>query len=1013
MITMDRFTIFICLFLFSCFSFAQTQTKESKELYAQAVELYKQGKYSECIPLFLKVDSLEYIGQQKTSNDNHWVASAYYKLGDEKKAVAYSSNFTYQLPVEDRRQSVKSDSLTSIAEKALTEGDFTKCEEYLLLSKETLLLELNKEPGSLLILEGNLASIYYLNGKKQKAIDAIDNLIKKCSSTYGVECLCQYYQLSSFSTIVGNMGDIGLMEQLSQKMFDLMQRNHVNSYLFLCEHYRMSALVYLQSNQIPKTKEYVDLQFQSIIAAYGNESIEYINQLIGWSSVFNDIKDSGYALDLVNKAEELVLNTFGKRSSWYGNVALTKANILQSCGQHKEAGKYLQFAKRGSADEIEQQYIQLFTKIRNISTKQQNKQKIKEKDVKDILTLYNILLEEVGKSDATFSEIAMSVAVIALCQDPHTAAQIADRHLNTVLNQSSYNPLFLASLVYLNNDMYVKARQANSAATQKLHYSMESSNNYSTAIQSEYIIDSCLGLLDGYKNKGVASDTTGYSVAMMRQDLLYSKLLIMEQKDSIATPTFMENLKKLLKTSYHDTEDIVMGDSIYSRYQRKFINLYGENSEQYAQLIELKSYVNFEIENHGIAYSLELASNDLSFPWSKKWYEEKLAEYNAAYKEWKENRGTGPYSVDETKDPKEPSITDVRKNGNYRDAMEKLEEVIDFRIKNDHYDLLHPMALWRECADSLGMEEQILPMLRKWVQTEGLNKDQHLSSFLTIAYLYKDLSPKSYKEFVDTLLAGNYTTEKRLEYLVASQIDLLDYVSYSNPLEGCVPDSIVLDNIGEIIQDMRKCKGMDMEVIALDFLVSGYTWRYNWRLGVRDRQELLPHYIELYELIKSNEELQHYSESYDILNNLCYLITDYSHSDKELTVKADRLRRQVRRNCEEDRASGESTGMWRRFLCYTHVYVFITLYESEQKEMETRIGWAYPSGDHVAHYEKILAAPPIAVSAASPLPWVRPRVLPVSTVRSHASTRQVARPTIPTTRRLAVRLTPTPATWPR
>ena len=72
------------------------QSAKSDSLYAKGVELYNSGRYKEAVPFFEESDKLDKAEldslQSKRYYGDWWLASCYYKLGKEKKAIEIKKN---------------------------------------------------------------------------------------------------------------------------------------------------------------------------------------------------------------------------------------------------------------------------------------------------------------------------------------------------------------------------------------------------------------------------------------------------------------------------------------------------------------------------------------------------------------------------------------------------------------------------------------------------------------------------------------------------------------------------------------------------------------------------------------------------------------------------------------------------------------------------------------------------------------------------------------------------------
>ena len=100
---------------------------KSDSLFAQGVELYRQGAYQAAIPVFEESDRIDKAELDSTSNRRDysamWLASCYYQLGDSVKAQSLHDYYRFK-PI-DRRLTVKSDSLSEVGNMHFHNGEYT------------------------------------------------------------------------------------------------------------------------------------------------------------------------------------------------------------------------------------------------------------------------------------------------------------------------------------------------------------------------------------------------------------------------------------------------------------------------------------------------------------------------------------------------------------------------------------------------------------------------------------------------------------------------------------------------------------------------------------------------------------------------------------------------------------------------------------------------------------------------------------------------------------------------
>ena len=111
--------------------FGYSQSPQSDEYYNRGVKLYNEGKFKDAIPFFEKSDSIDKAEAcPRSYYSTHWLASCYYKLGDETKAAEIYPD-KYLTPVVDRRLTVESDSLADQLDALTDAGDYKTAITYL------------------------------------------------------------------------------------------------------------------------------------------------------------------------------------------------------------------------------------------------------------------------------------------------------------------------------------------------------------------------------------------------------------------------------------------------------------------------------------------------------------------------------------------------------------------------------------------------------------------------------------------------------------------------------------------------------------------------------------------------------------------------------------------------------------------------------------------------------------------------------------------------------------------
>lgn len=121
--------IICCIYILACLPLlkATAQSARSDQLYGQGIALYNQGRYQEAISFFAQTEALDQ--QEIPANSSRrayatlWIASCYYRLGNEEKARELDP-VSYAFPPVDRRLTVRSDSIYDLAQERIGQGDY-------------------------------------------------------------------------------------------------------------------------------------------------------------------------------------------------------------------------------------------------------------------------------------------------------------------------------------------------------------------------------------------------------------------------------------------------------------------------------------------------------------------------------------------------------------------------------------------------------------------------------------------------------------------------------------------------------------------------------------------------------------------------------------------------------------------------------------------------------------------------------------------------------------------------
>ena len=126
--------ITILFFLCLLFASVSAQSVTSDSLFAIGVTYYQNEEYEKAINYFMKCDSLDMndstIDANRKNYSKMWMASCYYKRGQVDIAKNISPDY-YCYPPIDRRKTVVSDSLSSVATALFEEERYSEALEVL------------------------------------------------------------------------------------------------------------------------------------------------------------------------------------------------------------------------------------------------------------------------------------------------------------------------------------------------------------------------------------------------------------------------------------------------------------------------------------------------------------------------------------------------------------------------------------------------------------------------------------------------------------------------------------------------------------------------------------------------------------------------------------------------------------------------------------------------------------------------------------------------------------------
>lgn len=955
---MKRILSFLLFLLFVGKIFPQDKVRlaQSDSLYAEGVKLYNAGQYQEAIPLFVESDRIDKSELDSTNNRREysamWLASCYYKLGDVKKAESYNE-YGYELPPIDRRLTIESDSLSMFAQQLVPrdlEGCLNLCNEIYRLEYQTLGGETLWSMNTRL----TIASISALSGNQQLANEQVRSVLDDCDKLYGDCPRFKRYILSCAISVYAIKGTFADVKSGFDELFAHLDAIGEGESQFAADNWKGLADVYMQVGLFDGYEQAMERTLDITKILYGEKSNEYVGLLLmGASDLGTKMQRYEAALNYVEKAN-LLFEFTDKVEDYRLQCLVIESASLMGLRRMDDAKRTLKKALRKidiNGEDCEM-YISGITSMLVMIRALEGKSD--EDLLAEIVSLRKQIAEEKGRSNIAYSLTSMSL-MLSYWMDGESGAavKIADESVDAFIEGVQYVPsLFFSSIVYMNADYYVKSRKASSSALEILNKSLDRKYAGTEVAQSRSYIETGLNLVNQKLSQlgSLVADTTRYSLAMTKQNLLQAKLKIMEHTDSLATPEFFSHLKDYVLVGLKDTRDVLMVDSILGNYTTRIKEAFGESSQAYRQVVEIRDIAQFEQQHSRYAWNLNFykSLND-----SLK-YATALAEYNEAYALWKKDsldygRKSSFDYVDSM--PKTPYIWDVLKVRNYEEAMAQYKVVFDLCLEkigeDDFYSyqekLTEAIVRWSLCADSLGLSHLVIPELMKWrdklmeiKETSYYTWESSMSDFLSVLWLRSDVS--TYEQLEKEICDLIQVEENRFTLQISAMLNVPKVID-GYPLNSLYRHSLEASMYRlDYLLNVLKRRGEEFFDLYLAAFCgrSILVWNEYWDYGLKDRKELMDDFVALYNLFLNKPEYHQYSEGYEAMNMLCDMA--YDAKDYQLVVDVDALRRKMKKT--KDAAGGYSSSL------LSHVGVdclpyFSDSYRGDKDHLETRISLAY------------------------------------------------------------------------
>lgn len=896
------------------------QSERSNQLFTEGVALYQAARYAEAIPLFSQVDSLDRLDMDTTSArfgyGKHWMASCYHKIGQTAKAKATYFVF-YELPPIDRRLTVKSDSLIDQLPRIIRNNNHNEALSLINQICEQQKAELGENNFASIITRLQLCYPLAYLGRIDEAVSQLNDVIRDASALFGEKnhFMLQIWRESLNIYAVSGLGD--QIEATFDRIFSLLTELGDMDSQFGGEMLDVLGGYYAQTRRYAELDQVIERQLKYVDKTFGEQSINRAIFLKNMSELNSKLGRYDVALAMAEEAEELASSIEGPSSLTRFMAIIARLNIYMATTQYKEARKCIKRCLK-ELDPSQEIYTYAAPSLVSIMLLVQNIEgKYDRELLNEAQTLLNNIAEKDGKDNMAYSGPAVLLAqALSAAGDNHQGALLVNEILGTLRQLDDPKPLFYSCLILLSDQQYVKARIASSYALERMNRQLD--QNYVAVIATECrrLTDIGLSLINTFREEeGLtffysASDTTKYSLAMIQQDLLQSKLLTLEKMDSLETESFWQTLLEHSRTAFLATNDSVMADSVLTRYRQKMQVIYGKDSPQVQNVAEIRDRCQFEKEGGGWikAYAITLYE-----PGSPD-HEEKTAEYEAAYEAWKQKRDGGTsddlgntQSKEEV--PRIPSIYNVLSNRNFHEDMKAFDTAYRYykdKIENkdnNHY-LLHLMndavAGWSLCADSLGLRAQIPPRLNEcWNIIKKCNDQYYIKSLapVLLAHAWLHCDETDYKPLEDMVYQG--MADKKIELhtaMLLQAINSLDDILIYNNFQ--MPLTLARQELDSTIKQLE-AEEDDVKLTAQKFFMIRclYLWSNYHHFPQLNRGLLADDFVKILNTLKQHSDLQAYRESYDAMTMLCSIATDYNSRDYKIAVEADKMRKAIRKEC--------------------------------------------------------------------------------------------------------------------
>lgn len=297
----------------------------SDSLFAAGVDLYRQDKYKEAIPLFEESDRIDKAELDSTSNRRDysamWMASCYYHLGDT--ATAQSIHEYYRFAPVDRRLTVQSDSLSALGVACYERGDYEEALKYFKSSGEIEGKVVGKKHVWYLGTINSLVNCFHnlkdsIQSFKHQAL--AENITKH---NYGVLSTQYLDILSGYGFLYDAYNQYLLSAQNYEKGYTLSDSLHLPEY---CLHFAREIAD--EYGKLRMNNEAIDWGTKTLAiceSLYGKRHPYYSNDLSKLAIYYANAGDNKKAIELDTEALRLYKRIYGEK---HLNCAISLENLM-------------------------------------------------------------------------------------------------------------------------------------------------------------------------------------------------------------------------------------------------------------------------------------------------------------------------------------------------------------------------------------------------------------------------------------------------------------------------------------------------------------------------------------------------------------------------------------------------------------------------------------------------------------------------------------------------------------